>query len=87
MVQGDQPLSQFFIERMKSRGVDIFNKLRQVGNFSIKGKEKGFRSSDKSVKQRREAIAMISFGDKDINVQDYIYSFSSSLIVSNFCCR
>ena len=40
VVQGDQPLSQFFIERMKSRGVDIFNKLRQVRNFSIKGKEK-----------------------------------------------
>lgn len=30
VVQGDQPLSQFFIERMKSRGVDIFNKLRQT---------------------------------------------------------
>ena len=39
VVQGDQPLSQFFIERMKSRGVDIFNKLRQVRNFSIKGKK------------------------------------------------
>ena len=87
MVQGDQPLSQFFIERMKSRGVDIFNKLRQVRNFSIKGKKNSFRSSDKSIKQRREASAMIPFGNKDINVQVYVYSFSSSLIVSNFCCR
>lgn len=30
VVQGDQPLSQFFIERMKLKGVDIFNKLRQT---------------------------------------------------------
>lgn len=30
VVQGDQPLSQFFIERMKPRGIDIFNKLRQT---------------------------------------------------------
>jgi len=31
VVQGDQPLTEFFIQRMKSRGIDIYNKLRQVG--------------------------------------------------------
>lgn len=30
VVQGDQPLTDFFIQRMKSRGIDIFNKLRQT---------------------------------------------------------
>ena len=30
VVQGDQPLTEFFIQKMKSRGVDIYNKLRQV---------------------------------------------------------
>lgn len=30
VVQGDQPLTEFFIQKMKSRGVDIYNKLRQT---------------------------------------------------------
>lgn len=30
VVQGDQPLTEFFIQSMKSRGIDIYNKLRQV---------------------------------------------------------
>lgn len=30
VVQGDQPLTEFFIQRMKSRGIDIYNKLRQT---------------------------------------------------------
>ena len=30
VAQGDQPLTDFFIQRMKSRGIDIYNKLRQV---------------------------------------------------------
>lgn len=30
IVQEDQPLTNFFIQRMKSRGLDIYNKLRQT---------------------------------------------------------
>ncbi|XP_068687147.1 B-cell lymphoma 3 protein homolog isoform X3 [Montipora foliosa] len=30
IVQEDQPLTDFFIQRMKARGVDIYNKLRQT---------------------------------------------------------